>query len=55
MEMDDDDLLIGGGSDDEEEDLIIAKPMVGNGSAGKGIGRAEPGRDTIFFCLIVFH
>ena len=53
--MDDDDLLIGGGSD-EEEDLIIAKPMVGNGSAGKGIGRAEPGKDTIFFfCLMVFH
>ena len=54
--MDDDDLLIGGGSDEEEEeDLIIAKPMVGNGSAGKGIGRAEPGKDTIIFCLMVFH
>ena len=52
--MDDDDLLIGGGSD-EEEDLIIAKPMVGNGSAGKGIGRAEPGKDTIIFCLMVSH
>ena len=52
--MDDDDLLIGGGSD-EEEDLIIAKPMVANGSAGKGIGRAEPGKDTIIFCQMVFH